>query len=123
MAVQAPLVTTWSREAVLAAVWEHVPAHAKVDLLDVLLEESAADAQVAIVFRHRSRPGCTFRFRWPVMPGEPEVLEEETPADWASLAGINLGELIEAADYGLPADCRADEVTDVGFESTDRRRL
>jgi hypothetical protein len=116
-------VTTWgSPEAVVAAMWEHVPSHAGVDLVDVLLEADARGAEVAIVFRHRSRPGCTFRFRWPLAPEEPEVLAEETPADWACLAGINLGELIEAAMYGLPADCRPDEVTDVTFESTYRGR-
>jgi hypothetical protein len=108
---------------VIAAVWERVPWHAKVELVDVVLEDGGdAEAQVAIIFRHPRRPGCAFRFRWPAMPADPMVLKEETPEDWASLAGINLGEIIEASTYGLPRDCPADRVTDISFESTYRPR-
>lgn len=78
--------------------------------------------EIVVAFTSPDRPGCDFVFRWPSAPNPEEGLDQETPETWASLARINLTEIIEAQGYGLPSDCAPGETFEVSFESCSTRR-
>jgi hypothetical protein len=85
---------SWTAEEARVAVTEGL-ARALPDL-DVLSSRVEGD-DVVIEFSVPHRPGCRFGFRWPAHDDPQDSLEGH-----ADMAWINLQELTEAADLGLP---------------------
>jgi hypothetical protein len=72
----------------------------------VSIEAVRADGRnVVVEFTSRQRPGCRFAYRT-------SADDDTQPPDLlAELIFVNLRELVEASDLGLPADCTPGELT------------
>lgn len=109
-------MSQWHRDAVADAL------RGEARFLPVTVTEVAVvEEEIVVAFTSRDRPGCDFVFRWPAAPDPQEGLDQETPETWASLARINLTEIIEARGYGLPTTCAPGETFEVSFESCSTR--
>jgi hypothetical protein len=65
----------------------------------------ADDGSVVVEFTSAQRPGCRFAYRTSADDGT------EPPDLLAELIFINLRELVEASDLGLPTNCKPGELT------------
>jgi hypothetical protein len=93
---------SWTAEEARVAVADGI-ARALPDL-EVLTSRVEED-DVLIEFAVPHRPGCRFGLRWPARDDPVDDLARHADTAW-----INLQELIEAADMGLPV-CAPGEVT------------
>lgn len=81
---------------------------------DVFVDGVYPGSQLVVLVRDGDRPECTFGFRLAVwnQDGRPAMEDHwPTPEDHAWILAINLEEDVEAAGYGLPAQCAPGEVT------------
>jgi hypothetical protein len=81
-----------------------LPPRTAWDLVSIAGVRAERDS-VIIEFTSAQRPGCRFAYR--TSADDPT----EPPDLLAELIAINLRELVEASDLGLPADCTPGELT------------
>jgi hypothetical protein len=108
--------------------WE-ISYDGKIRVEAIELDTSGQASMLEILFRDDARPECLFGWRYPATEADSDALESvEHPEPWEKgLRGTEQAEIwaltfvlthfeeqIEAAGYGLPAECDSEGVTWVG---------
>jgi len=83
-------------------------AEGDVSDVRVWLEGEPGAATLAVIFRHRDRPGCMFGARH--FPVE-DLVTPADPRPTPTVIWANIDEDIDAVATGLPAGCHPGEVT------------
>lgn len=78
--------------------------------VNVSIEGEPGAAEFAVTFKHRDRPGCVFGSHFAMG----DVVDGPDDEPSATIVWANLDEDIDAVGYGLPTNCRPDEVIWLG---------